>query len=92
MSGEETVAGALACKSHGLSLGGVSAVCLGLPECLSAWAPNASVSGAFGQGGGRGLGPSHEACIFEKIRVCVCVCVSRQMVFAGSPWGCKREG
>ena len=54
MSGEETVAGALACKSHGLSLGGVSAVCLGLPECLSAWAPNARVSGAFGQGGGMG--------------------------------------
>ena len=77
MSGEETVAGALACKSHGLSLGGVSAVCLGLPECLSAWAPNASVSGAFGQGGGRGLGPSHEACIFEKIRVCVCVCLGK---------------
>lgn len=61
----------LACKSHGLSLGGVSAVCLGLLECLSAWAPNASVSGAFGRGGGRGLGPSHELCIFEKGCVCV---------------------
>ena len=24
--------------------------------------------------------------------VCVCVCVSRPVVFAGSPWGCKREG
>ena len=71
MSGEETEAGALSANQHGLSLGEVSAVCLGLLECLSAWAPNASVSGAFGRGGGRGL------CIFEKGCVCVCVCVCR---------------
>lgn len=41
------------------------------------------------QGGGTGLGPSHQPCIFEKIHVYV---MSKQVVFAGSPQGCKGEG
>lgn len=63
----------LACKSHGLSLGEVSAVCLGLLECLSAWAPNASVSGAFGRGGAGGWGLLM-SCVSLRRGVCVCVC------------------
>lgn len=51
------------------SLGGVSAVCLGLNVCLPGH--QTQVSGAFGQGWGNvGL---HEPCTFEKIRVGVCV-------------------
>lgn len=71
MSGEGDSSRCLACKSHGLSLGGcqlsVSAsgmsVCLGTKrKCLGIWA-----------GMGQGPGPSHEPCTFEKIRVGVCL-------------------
>lgn len=71
MSGKETVAGV---TSHMPSLGGVSAVCLGLPECLSAWALRGKCLWGIWQGGGTGLGTAHQPHLFEKSPVYVKAC------------------
>lgn len=71
MSGKGDSSRCLACKSHMPSLGGVSAVCLSLAECLSAWTLKHKWLWDTWQGGGTGLGPSYQPCVFEKIRVFV---------------------